>query len=149
MPDARCQMPDFLCHTPCDECSACHSHVPGTMLFMPYTMQPIQCLSYSDAKCRTFVCRRSRYSLALTGVTIVVASLATTIGLLSLAGVGTTLIVWEVRFHDVAPKRPPLHRAEVVPAASSCDTCSTVPCRSRFNFLLSEDNFEIGSCSDG
>ncbi|CAM9650202.1 unnamed protein product [Laminaria digitata] len=39
---------------------------------------------------------RSRYSLALTGITIVVASLATTIGLLSLAGVGTTLIVWEV-----------------------------------------------------
>ncbi|CBJ30169.1 conserved unknown protein [Ectocarpus siliculosus] len=39
---------------------------------------------------------RSRYSLALTGITIVVASLATTIGLLSLAGVDTTLIVWEV-----------------------------------------------------
>lgn len=38
---------------------------------------------------------RSRYSLALTGITIVVASLATTIGLLSLAGVDTTLIVWE------------------------------------------------------
>lgn len=46
--------------------------------------------------CVIFVCCRSRYSLALTGITIVVASLATTIGLLSLAGVGTTLIVWEV-----------------------------------------------------
>ncbi|CAM9689197.1 unnamed protein product, partial [Hapterophycus canaliculatus] len=39
---------------------------------------------------------RSRFSLALTGITIVVASLATTLGVLSLLGVGTTLIVWEV-----------------------------------------------------
>ncbi|CAM9352236.1 unnamed protein product, partial [Sphacelaria rigidula] len=39
---------------------------------------------------------RSRYSLALSGITIVVASLGTAIGLLSVFGVGTTLIVWEV-----------------------------------------------------
>ncbi|CAM9577124.1 unnamed protein product [Discosporangium mesarthrocarpum] len=39
---------------------------------------------------------RSRYLLGLTGITIVVASLAVSLGILSTLGVGTTLIVWEV-----------------------------------------------------
>lgn len=104
----------------------------------------MKCVSYSDARTVLFVCGRSRYSLALTGITIVVASLATTIGLLSLAGVGTTLIVWEVRFRDVAPEHSPLHGAGLVPTTSPCETCS----QSRFDFVLFEDDFERSSCSD-
>lgn len=49
----------------------------------------------------SLVSTRSRYSLALTGIVVVVASLGTAIGVLSVLGVDTTLIVWEVRIYTL------------------------------------------------
>ncbi|CAM9604287.1 unnamed protein product, partial [Phaeothamnion confervicola] len=47
-----------------------------------------------DTEGRRFV--QTRMGLALAGVAVVAASLGASVGLLSLAGLGTTLIVWEV-----------------------------------------------------